>query len=338
MIYFDKDNLHTDQYGKINFSKTKGSSQDIALYHAKGKYGSIDIKEIHDTEFSICEFSVDTSEVLDITSVCREGLGLTVPVKRFLQYSVKYFDEELPLLHYSLSHTPCAVKGTYTFTKGRYTIFSILFSREYVEKSNETLLTRFLKNAKKDQPTILSSQLPATGKMMFIVHELFLGRPFPEKYRYARVSELLHSAIEQRDKSRILNRTRLINQRDRLKLEQVKKHLEEHMADDPGTIEEIAKVMGINSLKLKQGFKKLYGVTIFGYITKLRMEKAKSLLLNSRLDMRQIASDVGYGHLSNFSNAFKRNFGHAPTVYREDQQVARSAQKTIKAFHKLLGM
>jgi AraC-like DNA-binding protein len=287
MIYFDKDNLHTDQYGKIEFSKVRGMSHDISFYHAKGRFGTVDIKEINANEFDICEFSLDTSEALDITSLCRDGLGLTIPVKRYLQYYFEELDAEvLLLLHYNLAYAPRLVKGTYTFPRGRYTIFSIRFSDGYLLKWNERVFSSFLDKAQKERPTVLCHHLPATGEMMFIINELFLERPSPEIYRYTK--------------------------------------------DTEGTIEDIAKAIGMNSLKLKQGFKKRYGTTIFAYITKLRMEKAKSLLMNSKLDVRQIASDVSYRHLSNFSNAFKRSFGYAPTVFREDKIISRSAQEAQK--------
>lgn len=317
MIYFDKDNLHTDQYGKINFSKIRGTGHDIAFYRAKGKFGSIDIKEIKENEFDICEFSLDTSVALDITSQCRDGLGLTIPVKRNLKYSIKDLDDELSLLRYNIIYTPRPVKGSYTFPKGRYTIFSIRFSRGYLLKWNEAVFSSYLKNARKELPTALCNHLPATGEMMFIIHELFRERPFPEMYRYKKVAELLRSAVERKGKSIRLNRTQVINQRDTFKLEQAKNHLEKHIGENAGTIEEISKSIGMNSQKLKQGFKKHYGTTIFGYITRLRMEKAKSLLLDSDLEVKKIASDVSYRHVSNFSYAFKKYFGHSPSTVRE---------------------
>ncbi len=84
----------------------------------------------------------------------------------------------------------------------------------------------------------------------------------------------------------------------------------------PFTILELARMAGMNQTKLKAGFKLIFGDTIFGYLQSIRMRRAKSYLLDTRLSIREIAQLVGYGNTSNFSIAFKKTYGYPPMVLR----------------------
>ena len=67
-------------------------------------------------------------------------------------------------------------------------------------------------------------------------------------------------------------------------------------------------------------FKMYVGVSFTQYLLKVRMEKAKELLISSpNLKIKEIASMVGYGHdnVQNFTRAFKNYFGKSPQYYKE---------------------
>ncbi|MCW3462545.1 helix-turn-helix transcriptional regulator [Chitinophaga nivalis] len=96
-------------------------------------------------------------------------------------------------------------------------------------------------------------------------------------------------------------------------------HAREHIASNlhaPCSIIELAHKVGINDFKLKNGFKQLFGTTIFEYMQGLRMEKAKISLLHTKEKISDIAEQVGYSNASNFTNAFKNHFGYAPKELR----------------------
>lgn len=79
------------------------------------------------------------------------------------------------------------------------------------------------------------------------------------------------------------------------------------------SISQLALLAGINQTKLKQGFKDIFGDTVFGYLTKLRMQKAKELLLEGKYTISEIANMVGYQHAQHFTVAYKKNMGHLPS-------------------------
>lgn len=83
--------------------------------------------------------------------------------------------------------------------------------------------------------------------------------------------------------------------------------------ENPPSILELTQQVGLCEQTLRRGFRELYGTTIVGYLTLLRMEQAEKLLRERELSISEIANLVGYSHLGNFSVAFKRQFGITPS-------------------------
>lgn len=83
------------------------------------------------------------------------------------------------------------------------------------------------------------------------------------------------------------------------------------------TIADLSVIAGFNESKLKRDFKLVYGSTIFKYITKLRMEKAISLIRHEDLTIAQAAYEVGYNNPQHFTTAFKRTLGYLPRMLKQ---------------------
>jgi AraC-like DNA-binding protein len=77
-------------------------------------------------------------------------------------------------------------------------------------------------------------------------------------------------------------------------------------------IDELARRVGLNRNKFRYGFKELYGMTVSDYLHDVRMSRAWDLLSTGELSVTDVAAAVGYGHVSNFTTAFKRHFGCTP--------------------------
>jgi AraC-like DNA-binding protein len=80
----------------------------------------------------------------------------------------------------------------------------------------------------------------------------------------------------------------------------------------PPHIKELAHLCATNETKLKQIFKKAYKTTIYGYIQKLRLEKANLLLRDKIFTIGEVAKEVGYKHQGNFSKLFFEYYGVYP--------------------------
>lgn len=98
---------------------------------------------------------------------------------------------------------------------------------------------------------------------------------------------------------------------DKEKIYEAKHLIDEHI-NEFITISVLAQSIGINKRKLMQGFKELFGTTIYTYIIDLRMEKAKHLLLNENKFVHEVADLTGYRNPQHFISAFKNKFGISP--------------------------
>lgn len=104
--------------------------------------------------------------------------------------------------------------------------------------------------------------------------------------------------------------------RDKEKLHYAKEILSSKM-DTPPSLEELSKLVGLNSHKLKKDFKELFGTPVFKYLQNERLNKAHDLLRNSDLGIQEAAWAVGYESLSSFSNAFTEKFGFRPSELKK---------------------
>ena len=81
------------------------------------------------------------------------------------------------------------------------------------------------------------------------------------------------------------------------------------------TIPELSRRVGVNTTKLKQGFKKVYGCTINEYVRNKKLSLAKELVLEGSLSVKQIAEKVGYRNYAYFASRFKERYGALPSEY-----------------------
>jgi AraC-like DNA-binding protein len=79
------------------------------------------------------------------------------------------------------------------------------------------------------------------------------------------------------------------------------------------TISQLAKMVSISESKLKKDFKLIYGSPVYEYFQKVRMQAAKDKLLTGDHSVKEVAMELGYSNLSNFTIAFKKEFGLLPS-------------------------
>ena len=82
------------------------------------------------------------------------------------------------------------------------------------------------------------------------------------------------------------------------------------------TIADLAKKVGTNEQYLKKYFKLCYGKTVMNYITQVKMEQAKKLILEDNYRIADISIMTGYKHATHFTTAFKKYFGILPNSLR----------------------
>ncbi|MBE9914114.1 helix-turn-helix transcriptional regulator [Paenibacillus donghaensis] len=106
----------------------------------------------------------------------------------------------------------------------------------------------------------------------------------------------------------------LLHRDDIMKLQQTRDLVNNHF-EQPLSIRELSKRVGMNEFKLKKGFRELFGMTIFELVRQKRMEKALWYMEVARLNVGETAVSVGYSNASNFTTAFRKHYGCNPSEY-----------------------
>lgn len=97
----------------------------------------------------------------------------------------------------------------------------------------------------------------------------------------------------------------------------ITKYLQEHLAEDL-SLSVLAEEFHLNPQYISQLFKNEIGVNFLTYLTNIRMEKAKKLLLSTSLSVAEVAEKSGYGDYRVFTKVFKKSEGITPSQYRRD--------------------
>jgi len=107
-------------------------------------------------------------------------------------------------------------------------------------------------------------------------------------------------------------KTEKINTSEREKLIKAKNILSQNL-DNPPSLNELSKIIGLNTFKLKKEFKEFFGVPVFKYLRNERLTLAHKMIRNQEATVQEAAWHVGYDSLSSFSNAFAKKFGYRPS-------------------------
>lgn len=105
------------------------------------------------------------------------------------------------------------------------------------------------------------------------------------------------------------------------RLAEICRYMEEHL-DESLTISALSRRACLSTTTFKEGFRRLYGLPVHTWLRQRRMERAAELLRDSSLSVLGVAQSVGYGSASQFSAAFRRQYGMTPAMYRKMSEPA----------------
>ncbi len=83
----------------------------------------------------------------------------------------------------------------------------------------------------------------------------------------------------------------------------------------PPSLEGLAAQVGLNVRKLSDGFRSVYGATVFGFLQEYRLEQAYKLIASGEMSVSEAAYHVGYG-AAHFATIFRKRFGISPSSLR----------------------
>lgn len=169
-----------------------------------------------------------------------------------------------------------------------------------------------------DQHAFISvPHLPVTPHIRSIIYDIVhcTMEPGPKRlYLKAKTLELL--SIQQQQQMQMTGEHHVmytgdVKASDVSKMYAAREIIVQHL-DKPHSLVDLAHMVGTNECYLKRNFKKVFGTTVYGHIQQLRMERARDVLVNEKRKISEVAKLSGYGHVSHFSKAFKKQFGFSP--------------------------
>ncbi|MGJ1430569.1 helix-turn-helix transcriptional regulator [Sphingobacterium spiritivorum] len=243
-----------------------------------------------------------------------EGEAIT---SQFIFYKSIDSKSQYGMSRHNIRYIP-TVKSSHEVKTGvDYSYFIAVISKEYylnLIKRDSLIHRDFVKNIEKGHYTSFAEEdLMATYEMQHTIDELLTSKKTGEIRRLhteSRIVELLMYQFEQYNEQGTPN-NELFNEDDVYRLEMARQILEQRIANPP-TQKELASEVMMSESKLRKDFKEYFSVTIHDYLTRVRMEKARILLLAKQMTVYEVALLTGFGHQNNFSSAFKKYYGISP--------------------------
>lgn len=145
----------------------------------------------------------------------------------------------------------------------------------------------------------------------------YLAKPFNEAELHVRIRKLIELRYLLRQRYASMEAFPKTED-NALKMEdafilKIRSIMEAHLDNDQFGIQQLCKEIGMSRAQLYRKFKSLTDKTVNEYLMNFRLFKAKELLLNSDLNVSEVAYEVGFKNLSHFSRAFTEAFGSNPS-------------------------
>ena len=153
---------------------------------------------------------------------------------------------------------------------------------------------------------------PKSKKLLTEIFADDIPSNLPELYVNNRILRLLEGFLENVLSYGITENKFPASDRDAQNLLRIESYLLENYNEDFPSIEKLARMAFMSPTKLKTIFKNAFGVGMYEYYQRNRMHKAKELLNSGEYTVSEVGEMIGYHNLSNFSNAFKKEFDYLP--------------------------
>jgi AraC-like DNA-binding protein len=98
------------------------------------------------------------------------------------------------------------------------------------------------------------------------------------------------------------------------KIKRAKEIIINRMAEPP-SLGDLATEIGLSLKKLKDGFKQIYGDTVFNFLLEYKLDYSRKLLETKKYNVAEISNLIGYSTSSHFIAAFKKKYGTTPKKY-----------------------
>ncbi|KAA5827350.1 helix-turn-helix transcriptional regulator [Algibacter amylolyticus] len=181
--------------------------------------------------------------------------------------------------------------------------------------SQEADYITFLSDDNKDKKYYKDGVI--SPSMAIVLNQLInynLNQSIKSLYFKGKAYELLSLYFNRSEDADVEQCPFLVDETNVIKIRKAKEIVISRMAEPPG-LQELADEIGLSLKKLKEGFKQIYGDSVFSFLLDYKMEVARKLLEAGNDNVNEVGHKVGYSTSSHFIAAFKKKYGTTPKKY-----------------------
>ncbi|NER19087.1 helix-turn-helix domain-containing protein [Spongiivirga citrea] len=153
--------------------------------------------------------------------------------------------------------------------------------------------------------------------MLMVLNQIVgfgLNESIKKLYYKGKAYELLSLFFNRSDESAIEACPFLVDEENVIKIRKAKDIVIARMAEPPG-LQELADEIGLSLKKLKEGFKQIYGDSVYSFLFDYKMEYARKMLETGDHNVNEVGLKIGYSTASHFIAGFKKKYGTTPKKY-----------------------
>ena len=181
--------------------------------------------------------------------------------------------------------------------------------------SQEADYITFLSDDNKDKKYYTDGKI--TPSMAIVLNQLInynLNQSIKNLYFKGKAYELLSLYFNKSEDANIEQCPFLVDESNVIKIRKAKDIIISRMSEPP-SLQELADEIDLSLKKLKEGFKQIYGDSVFSFLFDYKMEVARKLLESGAHNVNEVGLKVGYSTSSHFIAAFKKKYGTTPKKY-----------------------
>jgi len=181
--------------------------------------------------------------------------------------------------------------------------------------SNEADYIPFLSEENKEKKYYSQEMVsPATAVVLSQLMNFNLHPSIKKLYLKGKVYELISLYFNKTEDADLEQCPYLADEDNVRKIRMAKEIMISRMVEPP-TLAELSQEVGLSLKKLKEGFKQIYGDSVFGFLFDYKMEYARKMLETGKHNVNEVGLKVGYSTASHFIASFKKKFGTTPKKY-----------------------
>ncbi|WNH08545.1 helix-turn-helix transcriptional regulator [Thalassobellus suaedae] len=291
------DKINNKNVAKGSFEETKVDDGFMVLVHKNDKSVAQSIEKYIDSDYIQFHFCLKGSSKF----LFNEG-----------RYALNVFEENSLLLYNPKQDLPINLQ-----VEPNSWIVSVLISIKKFHGlfSQEADYISFLNNDNKDKKYYKDGII--SPSMVIALNQLInynLNHSIKSLYFKGKAYELLSLYFNRSEDANIEQCPFLVDETNVIKIRKAKDIIVSRIAEPP-SLQELADEIGLSLKKLKEGFKQIYGDSVFSFLFDYKMEVARKLLEAGNDNVNEVGLKVGYSTSSHFIAAFKKKYGTTPKKY-----------------------